>query len=65
MQNYYAVERFIKEHNHEARAIAELQALRRRAVAERRAERGAALRNILAGFFTRGRRKATLTTERG
>jgi hypothetical protein len=64
MQNYYAVERFIEEHNHEARAIAELQALRRRAIAERRAERGSALRNILAGF-TRGRRKATLTTERG
>lgn len=65
MQNYYAVERFIKEHNQEARVIAELQALRRRAAAERRAVRGAALRNLLAGVFTRGRHKASLTTERG
>lgn len=65
MQNYYAVERFISEHNQEARAIAELQALRRRAAAERRAERGTALRNVLAGFFARGRRKPTFTTERG
>lgn len=65
MQNYYAVERFIKEHNQEARAISELQALRRRAAAERRGQRTSALRNVLAGFFTRGRRRETLTTERG
>jgi len=65
VQNYYAVERFISEHNQEARAIAELQALRRRAAAERRAERGTALRNVLAGFFARGRRRPTFTTERG
>lgn len=36
MQNPYAVERFIQEHNAHARAVAELQALQRKAVAERR-----------------------------
>lgn len=36
MQNPYAVERFIQEHNAHARAVAELQALQRQAVAARR-----------------------------
>jgi len=36
MQNPYAVERFIQEHNAHARAVAELQALRRQAAAEHR-----------------------------
>jgi hypothetical protein len=36
MQNAYAVERFIQEHNAHARAVAELQALQRQAVAARR-----------------------------
>jgi hypothetical protein len=35
MQNPYAVERFIQEHNAHARAVAELQALQRRATAAR------------------------------
>jgi len=35
-QNPYAIERFIQEHNAHARAMAELQALQRKAVAERR-----------------------------
>lgn len=36
MQNPYAVERFIQEHNVHARAVAELQVLQRKAAAERR-----------------------------
>ena len=51
MQNYYAVERFIQERQEEGRAIAELQALRRRAVAARRAERLAGLRGWLRDLF--------------
>lgn len=39
MQNYYGVERAIQERTQEARAMAELQAIRRRAQAERRATR--------------------------
>jgi len=35
-QNPYAVERFIQEHNAHARAVAELQALRRKVAGERR-----------------------------
>jgi hypothetical protein len=49
MQNPYAVERFIQEHNAHARAVAELQALQRRAAAERR--RG--VREAWAVRFTR------------
>jgi len=51
MQNYYGVERFIQERQQEGRAMAELQALRRRAVAARRAERLAGLREWLRGLF--------------
>jgi len=36
MQNPYAVERFIQDRNAHARAVAELQALQRRATAARR-----------------------------
>lgn len=36
MQNPYAIERFIQEHNSHAWATAELQALRRKAATERR-----------------------------
>lgn len=39
MQSHYGMERSIQERTQEARALAELQALRRRALAERRAER--------------------------
>ncbi len=46
MQNPYAVERFIQEHNAHARAVAELQALQRQAGAERR-------RAIWAGWRVR------------
>ena len=45
MQNYYGIERFIQERQQEGRAIAELQALRRRA------ERLAGLREWLRGLF--------------
>lgn len=38
MQNPYVMERFVQEHNAHARAVAELQALRRQAVAARRRE---------------------------
>jgi hypothetical protein len=51
MQNYYAVERFVQERQEEGRAIAELQALRRRAVAARRAERLPGLRGWLRDLF--------------
>lgn len=51
MQNYYGVERFIQERNQEARAVAELQALRRQAVGARRVARLAGLRGWLRGLF--------------
>ncbi|MDQ7842800.1 MAG: hypothetical protein QN141_01735 [Armatimonadota bacterium] len=43
MQNHYAVERFVQERHREALAIAEVQALRRRATSARRARRWAGL----------------------
>jgi hypothetical protein len=46
MQNPYAMERFVQEHNAHARAVAELQALRRQALAARR-------RQMLNGWLTR------------
>jgi hypothetical protein len=50
MQNPYAMERFVQEHNAHARAVAELQALRRQAVAARR-------REMLSGWLARLERR--------
>lgn len=58
MQNYYGMERSIQERTQEARALAELQALRRRALAERRAER-LGLRTWLAVLLPRRERART------
>jgi hypothetical protein len=57
MQNYYGMERAIEERTREARALAELQALRRRAVTRRRAERRGVF-GWLRRLSAQGRRSA-------
>lgn len=53
MQNPYAMERFIHEHDAHARAVAELQALRRQAVAARRREKVGGWLGWLIGLLAR------------
>ena len=58
MQNPYAMERFVHEHNVHARAVAELQALRRQALAARRQE-------MLNGWLARLGQLFTRSAESG
>lgn len=58
MQNPYAMERFVHEHNAHARAMSELQALRRQALAARRQE-------MLNGWLTRLGELFTRSAESG
>lgn len=59
MQNPYAMERFVYEHDAHARAVAELQALRRQAVAARRRERVGGWLERLGGLLARPVRHAS------
>lgn len=58
MQNPYAVERFIQEHDAHARAVAELQALRRQAMAAHRREAVKGWLARLGGLFARPKESA-------
>jgi hypothetical protein len=60
MQNPYAMERFVREHDSHARAVAELQALRRQAIAARRRETVNGWLGRLGGRLARVGRVATL-----
>ena len=64
MQNPYAIERFVQEHNAHAQAIAELQALQRQAAAVRRREAWESWRVRLLQVLRRpvGARRAQIST---